>query len=132
MNENDRSSVEPMLSPDFAARVLLRADRTMARRRRIRRSIAGVAGACVLAIAASLGMRGTQPAVPAPPSPVASNISGGELLTASRIDQGDALGYMFPDAAPLARFDSTYSAAISGAGDDDALALNSEDDSGSP
>ena len=96
---------EPILGPNFAAEVLKKADRLMARRRRIRGAVAGVGMVCVTAAAVVIGVRAfsptnTAPALRPPQTEALNDPTAGE--------QADALAYMFPDAAPLAQLDDTY------------------------
>lgn len=134
MNQNESTPFEPRLSPEFAARVLRQADLLIAGRRRLRRAIAGCTAVSILTIATVMGLRAVRPANPgsqSPPSIAEAALGSGDLLPSGQIDQGDALSYLFPDAAPLARFDATYSAATSDTGDSP-LAQNTGDDGGSP
>ena len=119
----------PQLSPDFAARVIQRADIILARRRQARRVIAAAVTASVIAVV--IGLRVS----PAPPrahlAPLASySESDPDFLAdfdtgwsssssawssgSSQDEQGDALNYLFPDAASLARFINQYSASTYG------------------
>ena len=91
------------LSPDFADRVLRLADRRLAERRRAR-WLAGAAALSITALAAVSWIDFTAPQRPASrnpdflsaPAPLASAESPGS--------SAGALSYLFPDAAPLARF----------------------------
>lgn len=96
---------EPMLSPDFAVRVLARADAIAARRRETRRILAGggaLACAAVAFVSWSSLLRAPDASVP-PRVPML-------VMMASAPDQPDdtALGVLFPDATPIARFDAQY------------------------
>ena len=106
MSTNDIA--EPRFGPDFAARVLQAADIAVARRRGFRRTAAGAAAAALMltGVVAWTSLSGTpdevrlgrEPAyVIASTTPAASN------------GQSDPLAYMFPDAAPVARFATQYS-----------------------
>jgi hypothetical protein len=125
MSQGELHLIAPRLGPDFAKRVLERADVVVARRRQIRRMIAGSAAASVVAVAVVSGadvfLTGRTPAPRREPVYVAA--SDLEFPTARRDDQANALSYLFPDAAPLARFAVQYSDASDGAGtDEDVLA----------
>jgi hypothetical protein len=96
---------DPVLSEDFAERVLMRADRLVVQRRRISR-VAGslVAFSFVLITFASWTVlnRRPQPAQQQP-APVASYATA-----ETQSDEQDALNDLFPDAAPVARFATDY------------------------
>ena len=120
---------EPHLSADFAARVLHQVDKVRTRRRRVQFAMAAAAGALLVAL-----IVGPRPA-PTPtrevPGTIAANsgsgtdvladaewglLSGDSTSTPGQDAGADALGYLFPDAAPLARFVDEYSAATDGTG----------------
>jgi hypothetical protein len=118
---------EPQLPPDFAARVLELADRRMVQRRRIRLA-AGAAGFCLVIAATVLWANFdlmSERDTPAPGPVTASGSPAGQSAGRSADASPDALGYLFPDAEPLARFSQENSAeeGASGAG-----ALFSDDD----
>jgi hypothetical protein len=115
-------SSEPFLGPDFASRVLSRADVVLAERRRTRRDLAGVAMSVVGAMLVVSGMAAFLVPKDSGDRPQVRYV---ELASsaASPSDPTDALGYLFPDAAPLAQFSEEYSdASENSAGDEDVLA----------
>jgi hypothetical protein len=105
---------EPVLSADFAERVLARADVTIARRRVARRVMFGfvafsLVSAGVISWAAMSGSR--QLIVP---QPAAQAVASLDATTEAQTDEPDALSALFPDAAPVARFAVEYSDATYG------------------
>lgn len=120
---------EPRLSADFAARVLDRADAIRARRRRMQIATAAAAGALLVALIAGPRVAPT-PTREIPGAATASSGSGADFLAdfnaergsssgdftsaSGRAEDADALTYLFPDAAPLARFADEYSGAAHG------------------
>ena len=114
---NAEPSAEPQLNADFAARVLVLADRILARRRRIR-WIAGASAACVGTIVALAWIKFA--AVPRAPTPSPNLVAAAGPVPDvgySRNEAGDPLSLLFPDAEPVARF------AAENGGDDDAGSL---------
>jgi hypothetical protein len=127
---------EPLLSPDFAARVLRRADTIRTRRRRLRGAMTAAAGALLVALV--VGPRIVRTPAPNGAGALAANSSSGSdflaefdaargssggnwssALAGNSNGDADALNYLLPDAAPLARFANEYSAAGSGTDTDD-------------
>jgi hypothetical protein len=125
---NAKLGTEPQLSADFAARVLALADRTLARRRRVR-FIGGVSAAFVgiIVIGAAGWIRlAVAPQGPAP-MPVLASATAQTPSNAggNANDVSDPLTLLFPDAQPVARF----AAEDGGAGNDaGAAALFDEQD----
>jgi len=115
MNPFDMFHEEPLLDQTFAARVLDRVDVQLLRRRQRRVTAAGFAIGCIVAAGVVIGVRA--------PSGTESTPQASKALAFAQLDnralarQADALGYMFPDAAPLANFDNTYFVADSAGGD---------------
>jgi hypothetical protein len=116
------SALEPRFRPDFAACVLAEADAAIARRREVRRAVTAAAAVSLVLIGtiswASLTGR---------PSEVRRRPETGSVAAAISLpssgEQTDALAYMFPDAAPVARFATEYSDATdNGSADRDMLA----------
>jgi len=108
---NGSADIEPLLSRDFATRVLEAADGVVARRRRVRRA-AGASAAFlgIAAIAVWLGFTSASQG-PAPERrPLFASASpprafdGSAGSTVDRPGAPDALSYFFPDAEPLARY----------------------------
>ncbi|HWE06628.1 MAG TPA: hypothetical protein VG274_07960, partial [Rhizomicrobium sp.] len=101
-------------------RVLERVDAIVARRRRIRRVVAG--GVAIGFVAAAMAILGTEvlpgSKTPAPRrEPVyVETASDFEFPPARAGGPADALGYLLPDAAPLSRFAAEYSDATDNAG----------------
>lgn len=116
---------DPILSADFAERVLARADVLVARRTRIRRVIAGGAVLSFATIAAIswAAMSGAwQPAQKSAPQSVALSSMPARVQSS----EPDPLSDLFPDAAPVARFAAEYSDAPEGT---DTTLLSDEDES---
>jgi len=116
----------PELSEDFAVRVLQEADRVVAHRQRARRIFAAGAATALLAFVAALGVRAFDTGSPMPPPAVA--VADAQPAASDAVNQADALDDMFPDAAPVERFDRAYLSGASGA--DDVLAEDTADDDG--
>jgi hypothetical protein len=115
MNAHDMS--EPVLSPDFAARVLGEAEAVAVRRRRTRRIIAGAGGTtCAAVVIVSWATFFRAPVASAPPR-LSTLVAAASVAPASQTDDA-ALGYLFPDAAPVALFASQYSDANDDEGTD--------------
>lgn len=107
----------PRLSPDFAARVVRRADAVRARRRRVRRALAGAAIGAAGAIAIGLSLPSSHsPRVPVQLSETAAvgSTNAEWVLLPSSSDSANPLGYLFPEVAPLAGFVNRYSAVVDG------------------
>ena len=102
----------PAFRPDFAARVLARADAIARRRHRLQRT--GLAAAVILA-AVFAGVARS----PRGERPVPHEMPPATVEVASRTIQTQELDTLFPDADPLVRFDRNYSAAMSGIRVDD-------------
>jgi hypothetical protein len=118
MSEDETPMSEaPLLGPDFAARVMRRADAARAGRRR-----AMLAGAAAIVVAVTAGTAlWPRPLAPRPvmavvaPTPPAQPAAQPASRAASDLsDESGALTAFFPDAPPLARFVERYSAANSG------------------
>jgi hypothetical protein len=104
--------------PDFAARVLDRADDIVARRRSTRWTVGS--GAVAAALVVFVMWR----AQPSPdPEPVPQQIAGSEMSTlyAARVAEMGPLDFLFPDAAPLARFSQRYAGSGDATGDEAVL-----------
>jgi len=112
MNPFEMPREKPLLDQAFAARVLESVDAHVALRRRRRATAAGLALGCVVAVGVVIGAR-----VPSGTPQPAKSARLAQLDNRAVIGQADALGYMFPDAAPLANFDSTYFVADSAGAD---------------
>jgi hypothetical protein len=122
-------NTEIVFSPDFAARVLGEADRIAARHRRQRR-LAGSAAAAAASLAfvflvfvptgrPHTGSKADVPRLVDMPLQASSD----------RSDDPDALGYLFPDAEPVARFAAQYSEQNDSGS---ALDLLGDEDAGTP
>jgi hypothetical protein len=123
----NETSVLPELSARFASRVLEEADRVQERRQRVRRALAAGAGVVSLVVAGALGVRTLDRGPPMPPrAPIA--VADAQPLGPESGNQADALDDLFPDAAPVERFDRTYMSGSPGA--DDLLAEDTVDDDG--
>ena len=122
---------EPRLATDFAARVLERVDVIVARRRRVRRVVAGGIAIGFVAAAAILGtdwFPGSKTAAPRREPVYVETASDFEFPPARAGGTADALGYLLPDAAPLSRFAAQYSDATDNAGSgEDVLGDGDED-----
>jgi hypothetical protein len=116
----------PELGADFALRVLREADRVSANRLRAWRFFATGTAGLSLVFAGALGVRALDKGSPPPPSHVV--IAEAQPLAPDAGSQADALDDLFPDAAPVARFDRTYLS--DGSGADDLLAEDTADDDG--
>ena len=108
----ENSSNDLPFPDNFAARVLAAADRVAVRRGRAR--WAGVAVA-VSIVAALMGLAPwrTGPVPPPAPSSTSPVVADADLdaialASAERDAQTEPLDFMFPDAAPLARFSRGY------------------------
>jgi hypothetical protein len=99
---------EPVLSADFAERVLARADVVIAGRRRVRHIVGGIAalGFVSIAVVSWSMMSGMTP------SPAmrggSQNIALAGAQDQAQTDEPDALSDLFPDAASVASFASEY------------------------
>ncbi len=98
--------------PDFAARVLDRADAISERRRRTRLAVAAVS-VSILVGAAMFGVWQASPVPASGTERIPQEIAGIDLgaLPASRSAQMEPLDFMFPDAAPLSQFSDRYAGA---------------------
>jgi len=98
----------PRLSADFAARVLQRVDVVRARRRQIWR----VAAVCIV-ISFSAAAIGTYEVAPWPAQGGAAARTEPQLVavdeSANQSGETGVLDFLFPDAAPVARFATQYS-----------------------
>jgi hypothetical protein len=97
---------------DFAARVLAAADRLAVRRSRARWAGAALA-VSIVAVVMALAPWRTAPVAPLPSSSASPVIADADLdaialASAERDAQTEPLDFMFPDAAPLARFSRGY------------------------
>ena len=113
-------SDEPRLSPDFAARVMHRAEEVRARRRFVRR----LAGVSAILLAAVLVPAIRSAITPEPPKQTAAvtrrtPVDLSSRWLASPRQEASALGYLFPNAAPLRGFVNRYSAVTYGISVDD-------------
>jgi len=121
---NPDLSSNPVLSADFAERVLARADLVISKRRRVRRVAGGIAALAFASVAAVswIAMSG---AVQAPIShPQSNSIARNSTMEEVQAEETDALADLFPDAAPVARFATEYSDAT----DEADIALFSDQD----
>jgi hypothetical protein len=102
------ASDAPHLSPDFAERAIRKADRIVAGRRRTERAVALTAFVS-MAVVVTISGFGLAPlrdaAHPATP-PVHLAQAGNEMVGSNTGEDNDALTYLFPDAASVARFDN--------------------------
>ena len=117
----------PELSADFALRVLEEADGVLARRQSVRRIFAAGTAGLSLVFATAVGVRAIDKGFPALP-PRAIAVADAQPVAPEAGNQADALDDLFPDAAPVVRFDRTYLSGGSGA--DDLLAEDTSDDDG--
>lgn len=117
---------------DFSARVLAAADLRIARRRRLRWA---AAAASVLVLGGTLTVWAIWRNVPGPADhvvPAMIAATGGEDEDFSaRQAQTEPLDFMFPDAAPLARFSERYSGSYGGTRTEAVFTGDLEDDTGS-
>jgi hypothetical protein len=102
--------------PDFAARVLDKADAIVGRRRRARGTAAVVSAAIVAGLVTFSVWPAQPPGSERIPRQVASTGLGENYF--ARTAQMEPLDYMFPDAAPLAQFLDQYGGSDSAAEDD--------------
>lgn len=112
-----RAPDKPVLSPDFAAKVLVLADAKIATRRRRNVALVVIAVAAA-AIAGGIVLRpapAPETARAAPPRAVAHLEPGLGASTANKAE-ARALTTFFPDATSLVQFDQSYSAAMTGIG----------------
>jgi hypothetical protein len=102
MNE----SSEPRFSPDFAARVLREAEAVLARRRTFRNLVAGGTLVALAAVGTITWVSYSAPNGfgPRPEPAYAWAPDTSQVSSAEQSDQPDALAYLFPDAASVARF----------------------------
>ena len=108
---------------DFAARVLNTADAIVARRRRTRWAAASVA------VAAGLAAYAMWPVQPEPGTGrIPQEIASLDVSPGSRISQMEPLDFLFPSAAPLARFSDDYTGDGDVAEDDLVFFPDAEDD----
>jgi hypothetical protein len=113
----DRTHEELPFADGFAARVFETAGRIAARRRRRGWiAVAAVLAAGAVALRAGTGTAPTPEA--AAPAILAAAGPGPDAY--GRAAATDPLDYMFPDAAPLARFSEQYASAYGGAAGNDA------------
>jgi hypothetical protein len=126
-NEN---LTQPELSADFALRVLAQSDRVLAHRRRIRRAFAAGTVSVSIAFAAVVGLRVLDRGAPTPLSPAVVALADSQPPAPDSGAQADALDDLFPDAAPVERFDRTYLS--DGSPADNLLAEDTADDDGGP
>lgn len=118
--EATEPATEPRLGPNFARGVLERADVIIARRRRIRQA-AGVAGASIVAVLGLLVARSQMTDVKAPgtsPTEITARADDATIESLAATERQDALGFMFPDAVPVARFADSYADTMSGSNND--------------
>jgi hypothetical protein len=104
---DDDADGEVAFRPDFAARVLAAAEAR--RRRRLLLRWAGAAAAVLVVTAAGLGMR---PSLAPQQRPQAAQVpelvESVNALSLGAETRTEPLDFMFPDAAPLARFSERY------------------------
>lgn len=134
MNLKDNAEGLPFRD-DFAARVLIAADRATARQRRLRWGAATATASLVAVVFIAAPWRGA-PAVSSvrstPPQIVARAEPDLSTFGSTAQDtQTDPLGYMFPDAEPLSRFSAQYSSATSAGQDSGIFSEESEEAGGS-
>jgi hypothetical protein len=100
----------PVLSADFAERVLARADVVVSRRRRVHRVTGGFAALAFVSVAAIswLAMSGMMQSTP--PRQDSQFVA----LADTQADEPDVLTDFFPDAASIASFETQYSDATDG------------------
>lgn len=118
---------ELFFSSDFAARVFGEAERIAARQAR-RRRFTGFAAAAGTLLALLVWL--LQPATSPDAGPAANlpRLAGVQAqIPGDRNDEPDALGFLFPDAEPVARFASQYSDA-----DDSGADLLGDEEAGGP
>jgi hypothetical protein len=118
---------DPVLSADFAERVLVRALGIAAQRRRARIVLAGVAGLFLVSVAVAswVVMSGAWQS-PAP-QPAVQSAALPAATVEAQADETDALSAFFPDAESVAGFATDYSAATRETG----TALLSDEDTSS-
>jgi hypothetical protein len=111
---NVRAEIDPVLSADFAERVLARADVVIKRRRLVRRLTGGAAGFVFVSVAVlSWGMMSGMMRSPAS-RPASQSVASSDANPTAQTDEQDALSDFFPDAGSVARFASEYSDATYG------------------
>jgi hypothetical protein len=102
-------SGELSFSADFAARIITEADAIRRRRR-----VAGYGGLTLLvASVVTAGVLFTAPGRHAAPAPVVASISNPRVDFSPNLPT-DPLQFLFPEAAPVAKFASSYSEQIYG------------------
>jgi hypothetical protein len=119
----------PTFSPDFAARVLAEADAIAVRRRRSR-WIAGLASAAAIVCGLAAVEMWRVPVVPFGAERIPTQISGigVEEMYSARGAQMEPMDFMFPEAAPLARFMDRYGAGSDTIEDDAVFFPDAADD----
>ncbi len=117
------TGIDPVLSADFAERVLARADNLIVRNRRVRRVAAlSLVSAAVISWAVMSGVSQLSA-----PHPAAQSIASSGASAEAQADETDALSDFFPDAGPVVRFATEYSDAT----DESDTALLSDEDASS-
>ncbi len=109
MNTDERQDEGLPFRSDFAVRVLDAADAISARRRKIRASVA-VSSAVSIAFLVAFGVWRMSSAPSSGVGQIPKQVAGIGLedTPIARSAQMGPLDYMFPDAAPLARFSDQY------------------------
>jgi len=110
---------------DFAARVLDEADIIAARRRRTRRTIAPMAAVAGIVAFAVWQMRPAEEAGPIPREVARADSGSMPGLRSARMEP---LDFLFPEAAPLARFSDRFSGSGDAVEDDAVFFPEAEDD----
>jgi hypothetical protein len=118
---------EPVLSADFAERVLARADGVMVRRRRIRRVLGVVVAVTVVSAAAASWVVTSGFRQPAISRQASRSVVIPNAATEAQADETDALSDLFPDAESVASFATEYSSAA----ENSETAIISDDDAAS-
>ena len=113
----------PDFSPDFAERVLTKADGIVARRRHV---AVGAFSFALIAVVAWVAA--TRSAVPSKTMVLDPAAPGFAVTASAQDDRTDALVYLFPDAAPVARFAATDPDEAADAGSDNDILDALDDD----
>jgi hypothetical protein len=105
---------DPVLSADFAERVLARADVVVSRRRRAYRVVGGTAALAFVSVAIVSWLSVSGMMQPPAPRVVSQSAALAGLQEEAQSGTPDVMDDLFPDAASLASFDSQYSDAAEG------------------
>jgi hypothetical protein len=107
---SEQQSGDVHFTPDFAERVLARADAIARRRRNWTAGVMGLAAAVV-----AVALSGVVPEKPRPiPAAPAVQVANADEFASASLAGTDPLQWMFPDAQAVAEFSGRYANASSG------------------